>query len=267
MPTPKRPLSSPENLEGQQSTKMAHLVHSPRKPKGEREELLASIQSMMGVQTEKINASIDGLRLSVENRFQDLEEKLEKVIEENADLKKRNADLEQRMTSLELEGRSQATNMPGRLLQLERDARRRNIVATGIDFETPQEGFEKLNQMIGAVTNDQIRVMGLRAFKPKSGRGMIVAECGTIEDKQCILRAKKQFVMTVGEEKHPVYVDSDLPQEDRLTQSKLRGIAKEMRAQGKDVRMAFGKLKVDGEWLHFNPAKNDVGARSFRKEH
>lgn len=63
-----------------------------------------------------------------------------------------------------------------------------------------------------------------------------------------------------------MYVDSDLPHQDRVVQSKLRAIAKEMRAQGKDVRLALGRLKVDGEWRHYNLATNEVEAGSFRKE-
>ena len=88
---------------------------------------------------------------------------------------------------------------------------------------------------------------GVRAFKPKNDKGMIVAECKSNEDKQCILRSKKQFVTTDGGEERHVYIDSDLTREDREMQNKLRWKAIEMRQQGKDVRIAMGKLKVDGD--------------------
>lgn len=230
-------------------------------------ELLKSIDALMGTHTAKINANVDtkieGLKKSVELRFGVIEEKIANVVKENLDLKKKNADLEDRLSSLE-KGAGGAVNSE-RLLHLERSVRLRNIVATGIEFDTPQQGYDKLNQMIGAVTQGGIKVSGVRAFRQKSGKGMIIAECGTMEDKHCILRSKKQFVMTVGEETHPVYVDNDLPPQDRVTQSRLRAKAKELRAQGKDVRMSMGRLKVDGEWLNFNAAKNEVGG-TFRKE-
>lgn len=77
-----------------------------------------------------------------------------------------------------------------RLLYLERSVRQRNIVATGIDFDNPQQGVEKLNQMIGAVTKGEIKVSGVRAFKPKNGKGLIVAECCSLgaNSASCELR-------------------------------------------------------------------------------
>lgn len=231
-------------------------------------DLLKSIDVLMGTHTAKINQNvdekIDGLRKTVEIRFGVIEDKLKKVEKENQELKKKNSELEERVISLEkgpVGGDSSE-----RLLYLERSVRQRNIVATGIEFETPQQGYEKLNQMIGAVTQGEIKVSGLRAFKQKSGKGMIVAECGSMEDKQCIMRAKKQFVMTVGEESHPIYVDSDLPPQDRARQGWLRAKARELRAQGKDVRISQGRLKVDGEWLNYNTVNHDPENHSFRKQ-
>lgn len=95
---------------------------------------------------------------------------------------------------------------------------------------------------------------------------MIVAECKSIENKLLILRSKKQFVRTVGNETHPVYIDSDLPQQDRMAQGRLRAIAKEMREKGKDVRMGFGSLKVDGEWYQFDQEADGVVKKMFRKK-
>lgn len=95
---------------------------------------------------------------------------------------------------------------------------------------------------------------------------MIVAECKSIENKLLILRSKKQFVRTVGNETHPVYIDSDLPQQDRMAQGRLRAIAKEMLEKGKDVRMGFGSLKVDGEWYQFDQEADGVVKKMFRKK-
>lgn len=248
---------------------MAGVQHSPRKVAGQNDDLLQSIGTMMANQTLTINSNVDdkieGLKKAMEIRFSEIENNMKMVQKENQDLKDRNAALEKRMSDLE-NGTGTGSLNSDRLLYLERSVRQRNIVASGIEFDTPQQGFEKLNQMIGAVTKGKIRVSGIRAFKPKDGKGIVVAECGSLEDKQCIMRAKKQFVVTAGEETHPVFIDSDLPHQDRVMQSKLRAIAKEMRTQGKDVRVAMGRLKVDGEWCHYNQTTNAVEARTFRKE-
>ena len=237
-------------------------------PQETNSDLLKKIEALMGTQTAQINANVDarieGLRQTVELRLSQIEEKLERVEQENLELKKINSALEERVKGLEEETGGKHNSV--RLLQVERFIRQRNIVATGIDFDTPQQGFQKLNNLIGAATDTKIQVTGVRAFKPKNGKGMIVAECKSNEDKQCILRSKKQFVTTDGGEERPVYIDSDLTREDREMQNKLRWKAKEMRQQGKDVRIAMGKLKVDGEWLHLDAQGNLTGINSFRKD-
>lgn len=258
----KRPLSSPENTV-QGRTK----IMAGANKEGEIVSLKA-IEALLSAQTRNINANmedkIEGLKKTMEARFSELEKKIGNVERDNLELKKRNAELENRMSDLE-KGKGEEANS-GRLLQLERLVRQKNIVATGIDFESPQQGYDKLNKLIGAATKEEIKVAGLRAFKSKSGQGMIVAECGSIEEKLCIMRAKKLFVATEGDTSRPVYVDNDLALEDRITQSKLRGIAKELRAQGKEVRLSMGKLKVDGEWRSLNSLNSDSKAPTFRKE-
>lgn len=252
-----RPLSSPESPTSQQGkTKM---------PKDENDNLLDAIQTMFGKHAIAINdgidKSIEKLRLYMEEKLGFLEDKLKALSEENDKLQIRNTALEDRVTTLEREGQGQTSLLSGRIVQLERDARQLNIVVSGIEFETPKQGYVKLNKMINTVTEEKINVVGLRAFKTQSGRGMIVAACRNMEEKLCILRAKKKFVSTEGDEIKPVYIDNDLHQQDRVVQGRLRSIAKEEREKGKDVKVALGKIKIDGEWLHFNIDTNNVEPR------
>lgn len=253
----KRSLSSPESFTVPQG--------KAKMPKDENDSLLQAIQTMFGTQAktinEGINNSIKEFRLYMDEKLCVLEHKLEALSEENDKLKKRNAALEDRVENLERVGRVQSSLISERMVQLERDNRQLNIVATGIDFATPKQGYVKLNKMINAVTDEKINVIGLRAFKTQSGRGMIVAACSNMEEKLCILRAKKKFVATEGGVIKPIYIDNDLPQQDRVVQERLRFIAKEERNKGKEVKVALGKLKIDGEWLYFNTDTDNVEPR------
>lgn len=80
----------------------------------------------------------------------------------------KNTELEDRLSRLE-KGAGGGANSE-RLLHLECAVRQKNIVVTGIKFDTPQQGYDKLNQMIGAVTQGGVSVTGMRAFKQKSGK-------------------------------------------------------------------------------------------------
>lgn len=101
---------------------MANVTHSP-KSTGEKDNMLASIQAMIGDQTDKINGSIDSLRISVENRFREIEGELKKVADKNAELKERNADLEKRKSCFEMEERKHNSNISNRMLSIERDSK------------------------------------------------------------------------------------------------------------------------------------------------
>lgn len=54
-----------------------------------------------------------------------------------------------------------------------------------------------------------------------------------------------------------------MPAEDRLAQSVVRKRAKELKEQGKEVKVEFLRLKVDNEWLYYSKGN---GRRSFGKK-
>lgn len=193
---------------------------------------------------------------TINNQIAALSGEIAAIKNENKELKELTANLNQKVSQLE-----------SRILLSERDNRRLNIVASGIDFESPQEGYAKLQQIIEKATDRRISVTGIRTVNATSaGKKKIVAVCSNLEDKRCIMRLKKNFTDLNPTNPKQVYVDDDLPFEDREVQRRVREIAKELRAKGKDVLISFRKIRVDGEWQYFNEKTNSLEGRSFRKE-
>lgn len=250
-------------------TKMAHLLHSPpihrnnanlakptvaqKSPQKMEESNTVTrdwMEEFMGTQLEKFNQRLNSFEQKIEST---LNQELLALEQRCAQTEKTNEGL--RMENMELRHR---------LLQVERDTRQLNFVASGIQFATPQEGYTKLKNTISTATNNEVRVTGIRILNMRDG-ARIVAKCNSLEDKIKIKQIKKTLSTVHADgTSAPIYINDDLPKPDREVQSRLNGIAKEMRKSGKDIRMGFHKLKVDGEWLHYNVETDGLEKRMFR---
>lgn len=128
----KRPLSSPEAQPAALRTKMPNLARSPSKQQlsMDNDGLLSRIEKMLEGQTQEINASIKSVQETVDLKFRELENKIVAVEKDNTELKQKNVNLE------------------ARLLFLERDGRRNNIVISGLKAKDAKEGKEKFESLV-----------------------------------------------------------------------------------------------------------------------
>lgn len=199
------------------------------------------IKTLFDQQKQVIEESEKRIKESFATRLQELELKIVAVEQVNKDLLEKNNLMERR------------------LLQLERDSRRHNIVVSGLDSESQEENYKELQQIIKTATgNSELQVSGMWTLNTKSKGKKIIATCRNLDDKRIIMQAKKQFIRKKDNKATQIYVDDDLPLADRITQGKIRAIAKEKRLQGMDVRVAFGKLKIDGQWHLYDVESDDV---------
>lgn len=189
----------------------------------------------------------------METRINHLEENLNKTLQDKLGaVENRLAEVERCNEAL----RGQNDDLQKRLLQVERDARQLNVVATGLEFNTPKEGYQKLQDLVCDTVSKDLAIKGVRTFNTSKGKG-IVARCESVQDKQDIMRAKKSFDANI-------FVNDDLTRADRIAQAKLREIARKARQEGKDVRIGLGKIKIDGEWLLLNQNTNELSKHTFR---
>lgn len=153
-----------------------------------------------------------------------------------------------------------------KMIKTERDNLRLNIVASGLNCATPQEGYDALNKVLSEATNNQIQVTGQRAFHSAQGDLRIVAACSNINDKRAIMQVKRNLTITSGGVGKKVFIDHDLPREDRIAQKRLRDMARSetIRNEGKHVVVVAGKIKVDGEWFKLCELTNTLLPTFFR---
>lgn len=190
----------------------------------------------------------------VESRFSQLEENI------NATLNEKLGAIEERLAEVERENgalKDLNAELQQRILLVEREARQLNIVASGIHFDTQKEGFTKLQNLLNESVRKDLSISGVRTFTTKKGKS-IVAKCENFDDKLEIMRAKKSLGANI-------FIDSDLTQADRIGQAHLRDLARKARLEGKDARVGFGKIKIDGQWMKLNNKTNELSPVTFRQ--
>lgn len=198
-----------------------------------------------------INASEDRLTRVMNAKFKEMEENLKSVESTQEELKQENEELRKRVAEMEK-----------RQLIGEREGKRLNIVASGFAFETPNEGYKKLQDSINEISNSKIKVSGIRTISTANGQ-KIVATCINLEEKNVIMREKKKLKDTTNGK--PIFISHDQPKEDREADWRLRTIIKQQRQEGKIVKLERGRIMINGQWMRFDREANNLVPGGFRK--
>lgn len=106
--------------------------------------------------------------------------------------------------------------------------------------------------MIGAEVREAYK------FTSKKGATKIIAKLNSQEDKQLVMRNKQQLSTITGK---PIYISSDLIKKDEYAQFKGREFAKQMKENGKLVKIGYKKVIVDN-----TEYKWDAGTETYINE-
>lgn len=87
---------------------------------------------------------------------------------------------------------------------------------------------------------------------------VILVKLHLFEIKQVILKAKRKLKGT------NIYIEPSLTKKQQDIQQKIRFIAKGHSDGGKEVKMRYNTIFVDGNWNIWNPAKNALEIRKQR---
>ncbi|KAK9744337.1 hypothetical protein QE152_g7851 [Popillia japonica] len=171
------------------------------------------------------------------------------------------------------------------LWSLQKRERRNNLVIKGDGTEKIRTNVD-CQRFIQAELGVQAQIQSVYRVGGEKGRGMVVATVGNWEEKRLIMSNKQKLkgkrvyidydVATVGnwEEKRlimsnkqklkgkRVYIDYDLTKKEREIQGRLIEVAKAERNRGKQVRVGYQKISVEGKWMRWGV---DIGTEENEK--
>lgn len=224
----KRQLNSPESTQRhkratqlQSKTKEAEIMAG----KGEEDDKLNKIMKMM---TDMMSDIKD-----IKNEQQNYKEEMQLIREENKELKLKVANLERKVDNME------------------KKEKKNNIIIRGAEInEKDIKGSvqDPINKLLGRNTE----IAAAHVAKPRNGEPFMIIKLEKWEDKREMMRNKGKLKGT------GVYIDDDLTEEESRIQKKLRDVAREERQRGKQVRVLYKKLIIDGEVWYWNSKMNQL---------
>lgn len=237
-------LGRPKSVITRTDRKMA-----PTKAKDEQMEKLAkNIQDL----NEQFKKMIERSDKRSEERWTELmtEIKLmrEKHESERVEWQKEKEELNERIKRLEYDKERK-----------EREEKRRNIVIKGASFENDNL-IDNIREFIKEKVKVEAKVNKAFNIRTRDNKKITIAQLESIEKKKEVMINKKN----IGDER--VFIDDDLTWKEREIQSKIREIAKKKRQEGREVKVSYMKMIVDGKWLKWNENKNGFEESSERRE-
>ncbi|KAI4454299.1 hypothetical protein MML48_9g00009569 [Holotrichia oblita] len=171
-------------------------------------------------------------------QVQQVEEKQDRYMEEMKGIKLENERVKKENEELKKEIRS----VKSRLDRLEGVNRRRNAIVQGLKIETNDQDQlkAKVEDILKKYLEIQIEIKTVKQLGPRT----CLIELKNTEDKIKIMKNKAKL-REYREGK--IYINDDMTKKEREIQGRIREKAKEERTKGKNVKIKFQKLIVEGE--------------------
>ncbi|XP_024876616.1 cilia- and flagella-associated protein 45-like [Temnothorax curvispinosus] len=137
----------------------------------------------------------------------------------------------------------------------DREERKNNIIIKGLNVGKERKGLEKeveefVKERLGVEAKmERARLVG--------GGKIIQAKIRDQENKRKIMESKSRL----GKEE--IYIENDRTVKERETQREIVKMAKEQRAQEKEVVVRYWKLKIKDKWYRWNEAKARLELQTF----
>ncbi|KAL3267039.1 hypothetical protein HHI36_011181 [Cryptolaemus montrouzieri] len=132
-----------------------------------------------------------------------------------------------------------------RIDKLENEKRRNNLIVQGLAVKSDNQ--DELKTEIAETIKKHLGIEVKITGDSKLGPRTCLVELENAEVKKNVMMNKNKLGRLVGEK---IYINDDLSKKDREIQGHIRGIASAERKDGKNVKIGYRKLFIEGEkWV------------------
>nr|CAH7751249.1 unnamed protein product [Callosobruchus chinensis] len=136
---------------------------------------------------------------------------------------------------------------------LEKEKRKKNALVTGVNMDTTQAA--DLKEYMQDIFKNLLAVEVQVKSTQKLGSRACLVEFEKEEDKEKLMKNKHKL-------KHfkdgKIFINEDATKKEREKAKQIRMIAKEERGKGKQVKIGYSKLIIDGQLWKWNNATNSL---------
>ncbi|XP_050503197.1 uncharacterized protein LOC126882343 [Diabrotica virgifera virgifera] len=125
--------------------------------------------------------------------------------------------------------------------QLEKFSKKKSLIVTGLKVET--NDYKKLKEEMENFRAQELQIqIKLRSAK-KIGETVCAIETEALTDKMEILNKKRKL----KQHKDRIYINNDWTSKEKEIQKEITKIAKDERSKGKQTKIGYKKLIVNGK--------------------
>lgn len=259
-------------------TSVSTYIIKKKTEENEMEEILKEIQGSLRKLAENVEKGKEEvkqanaeLRKEMGDFFKDIKGNIDRINEEIQELKnkdkerqKETINIEHRLEKLENKKEQNETNsekqsninellknMESKIEHLEKEKRKNNIIIIGIEMGKDNSPLNKhIEEFIVKKLKIQINIISAGIINQQ--KNMIIATVATWEEKKEIMKNKAKL------KEERIYINNDLTIEERNIQKNLVRISKEQKELGKNVKIGYQKLIIEGKTYVWEDAKNGI---------
>lgn len=176
-------------------------------------------------------------------------QELLKIKQENENLKRENAQIKKENELIKKE----LQEIKADLQVIQKDNKKNNVIISGLDI--PTEDPLVVTETVTNFIKQNLKVNVQPKNIMKIGRKVCVMELKTAEDKREIMQNKANLKHITDPR---VYINDDLTKYEREKQKFIRLKALEEKGKGKDVKVGYNKVIVDGNVWRWDKTKNTL---------
>lgn len=140
-----------------------------------------------------------------------------------------------------------------RIERLEKETRRKNIIVQGLSIDTRNGNL--LKDEMKKFIEEEMGIKPIIKAAHRLGPKTIVVALGSEDEKLEVMHNKSKLRNRPG---NKVFIEDDLTKEEREIQKLIRQKAKEERNKGKQVKIGFSKLVMDGQTWKWSRTENKL---------
>lgn len=210
---------------------------TPQKNKGEDEDKLDLLIHMM----QDIKSEQSEMRKEIKQNGQEqkrFNSELLKLKQENENIKKENEQIKSENELI----RKELQDIRSQLQLIEKNSKKNNIVMNGLSINTeePVVAVETITKFI----KDNLKINVQPKNVTNIGNKICIIELKNAKDKLEIMQNKAKLKQIPDSK---VYINEDLTKYEREKQKYIRLRAQEEKNKGKEVKVGYSTLRVDGD--------------------
>lgn len=220
-------------------SKSKRIQRTPQKVKDQDDKLERVVEMLANLtkDLEMLTKEVKGIRTEQNEYRQEIRE----LQAENKKIKEENSNLKQKIADVEL-----------RLDQIERKSRKNNIVIQGMEIKTQDQ-----NEIKGVIEDFMKRALNVEIDVKRAtniGKKVCLVELRNTTDKMLVMKNKNKL-KDIREPR--IFINDDMSKTEREIQGRIRNKAKEEKTKGKNVKVGFQKITINGEEWKLNVDTNN----------